>query len=179
MADRIKITHRGYEVHFGQNSYTWTCSDLGIDNIDLGKVKDAIDRVCLKVRKENAVEAYYFSGRHDDKPKLLDAKIIEYIEPVTEKTAPFGTGPKKVVGHQVAVMYQGDYSDRVTRNKERLEHLVRKTPEALTILEEIRANCAQIRALGEKNRQLEKQFPRLTLDDIPALVKIANTEPES
>lgn len=36
---KIEIQYQGYAISFGHNSGLWSCRELGLENIDISKVK--------------------------------------------------------------------------------------------------------------------------------------------
>jgi hypothetical protein len=176
MSEKIEIPYRGYAISFGHNSGLWSCRELGQENIDINKVKAGIDRVCLKLRKENAVECLYLA--HED--ELHPANIIEYAGHSTKKTGPFGTGPRVFESHLVYAM-RPSYSstDRHSRQRDKLDNFVQRGPLTDAILAEIKAERETIKRAEQRIHELKKQYPRVTIDDIQALVKIATVEAEA
>lgn len=170
---KIAIQYRGFEITFSENAGTWRCWDLDIENVDISKVKAKIDHTALKLRKENSFDCLYLG--HED--ELIPAKIIEYLGEVKEKGPPFGTGPLVHKGYLVAAMRPGySVSDRPSRQKDRLKSFVRPGPTADAIQAEIRAERETIKRAQERILELRGRYPRVTIEDIATLVKIAEGE---
>ena len=167
----VKIDYRGYEIRFGENPGTWSSFDFSVDDIDINKVKAAIDKQLLKIRKGAGVDAILLDGY--DPIVGVPVKIIEYLHPITERSGSFGTGERKVVGHTVAVsgMFKGN--DRVSRRQEPLSRLAVPCDFTLEMLAKIKANSQEIARIRDANEKLKKQIGCISLDAIETLRKVA------
>lgn len=176
MDEKIEIQYRGYAISFGHNSGLWSCRELDLENIDISKVKAGIDRICLKLRKENAVDCLYLT--HGD--ELHPAKIIEYAGHSTKRIGPAGTGPR-VFEHHLVYAMRPSYSstDRHSRQRDNLDSFIQPGPLTDAILAEINSERETIKRAKQRIYELKQQYPRVTIDDIQALVKIAAVEAEA
>lgn len=169
MSERIKIPYRGYEITLSDNSGEWRCWDLGVENVDITKVKAAIDRIALKERKKEAVKALMlgWNGR------VEEVTIIDYNGPIKDRKDGALTGEKVVVDHSVWVMKPGAYGKGMGRNKEKLSQIIRPGPHTDGLIAEIAEQEALEKAAREKAHQLRKRLPRLGVEDIAGLIKLS------
>jgi hypothetical protein len=175
MADPIRIEYRGCIIQFSENQSIWRSYDLDVENVDLSKVKAAIDRILLKVRKDNATPVLFLADEYSSNSKLSEGSIIEYIGECKSSTG-YGKNAKDVLDHKVAVVGKRGTNERESRRTETLSKLVKKCPEAFEVLAKVNALESEIREMETKLRALRKTYPRLTVEDISALVKIADTQ---
>lgn len=175
---RIEIIHRGYPITFSENESVWRCWDLDAENMDLTKVKAAIDRELLKVRKDNATPAMYLDhGGYGRISTLIEGTITEYQGAIMEGRGSFGTGPKEVVDHKVGFVAQRGKKDRASKRCEKLSGMIRPGADSEQILQQINALEQECDSIEKRISALKKSFPRLTVEDISALVKIAEDPP--
>lgn len=165
----IKIEYRGYEVHFGENSNEWWSSDFSVQDVDLGKVKAAMDKQLLKIRKASSVDGLIIEGE----ATAIPVKIVEYIRPITEKTGQFGLGEKKVVGHYVAIMGMFRGNSKPARREIRLSEIMIDCEDTHAEVEQCRRFTKEAKRLNALAKESLDGCPRVQLSGIETLVKVA------
>jgi len=174
MSDQVVIEYRGYKIRFGENSGEWWCSDFNASNMDISKVKAVIDRHLLRVRKASSVDALIENGGFgDDFRNLVPVKIVEYLKPSKKRTGQFGLGEEVVEDHVVAVMGTFSGNDRASRREEKLSTLYKPGTFTDALAAEIAEERRVIEAARKRIHELREKIPRIPLDEIAELVKVA------
>lgn len=177
MSDPIKTEYRGHAIFYGENSDEWHCNDVGrsgASSSSLAKVKQAIDKMYLDLRKKAATPCFEI-GIYN-RGQRTESVCIEYIEPVWEGGGWNTAVPRHVANHKVAVVAKRDGSTKPSRRETKLSELMPDTPEAEAAWQEFKRLCAIAEAANKAANAAFDAIPRLTVDDIAALVEIKNNE---
>lgn len=160
--------YRGHTIRWSDNSDEWTCYDLS-DKVrsspKLSRIKAAIDRLYLAERKANATPCYELS-QHG---KRIESTVVEYLGARTKTS---WTGNTTTTTHKVAVVAKREGSERPSRREAELTSLAPATPEVERAYSEYLALKAEAQAAADKADRAFKAIPRLSLDDIEALVRL-------
>lgn len=180
MSNTPKIEYRGYDIWFNENMDEWSVHGLNYSNKSLKLCRDHIDRLYLKMRKENSVQVYALCVPHSSKSSeevyFETGTMIDYIREVTERER-FSNDKGPVVDHRVAVVSQRRDSTKPARREEKMSHLVKPGHEAEAALVRIKAaRAAVLQAQAAFDAEVES-LPRFTLDDIAMLVKASKASP--
>ena len=169
----IEVEHRGYTIRFNENSDEWYCSALSGKSYSAAKlstVKAAIDRMLLSVRKASAYPCYEIGGSYHRDPMKHSAKIIEFVGTKIERDYSNRPKPPK---HIVASVAQRNHSEKASRREVNISELMPDTPEAHAAFALFENACAREREAHAATLAAFDAIPRVTLDMIPDLVKIA------
>lgn len=165
----ITVEHRGYTIRFNENSDEWTCPEAGYySHQKLSTVKTYIDKMTLAVRKKSALLCFEIDRTYASK---TESKIIEYLG--QEKKRNYSTGNFDLGDHRVAVVAQRGGSDRATRSTMTVGNLMPDTPEAHDAFERYLSLHKAAEVAAKTAREAFNAIPRVTVDMIPDLVRIA------
>lgn len=161
----IETEHRGVKIRYSDNEDTWYCSELSFSHASLRRVKARIDKWWKDARSAAAMEVYRIGGDGTIRP----AQVVEYLGESTSY------GRRRIL---VAVMGDNHGSGTSRRSEVNLDELALPTAE-------LDVGRALLERLKQQKRDIEDQIartvrdlPRLTLEDIPELVKLRdNPEP--
>jgi hypothetical protein len=177
----IEIEYRGHVIRYSENADEWTCYDLNsYSSPKLSNVKQRIDKMYLDQRRKSALPCYILEGGYDIHGPLrkIEASIIEYVGPEHRRDHSRGM-TADVVDHKVATTAVRHGNERASRTVSELSGLMADTPEALAAFDQAVALYKKARAAWDAYREAVKQIPRVSLDDIPDLVRIASNQEES
>ena len=169
----IEVNYRGYMIRFNENSDEWWCGDLSGKSYaspKLSTVKAAIDRMLLSVRKESAVTCFEIGGGYTANPYKVEAKIVEFIK--TKQDHDWKGNPRPPV-HIVASVAQRSGSSKASRREVNIADLMPDTPEAHAAFERLLEAAERERIATQATKAAFDAIPRVTLDMISNLVKIA------
>lgn len=172
MAD-IVVEHRGYVIRFNENADEWACHDAGYySSPSLAKVRARIDKIALDTRKKAAVDCFEISGGSwRSTAEKVPAKIIEFIKTKADKDYRGNPLPPK---HIVASVAQRSMSERASRKEVYLAELMPDTPEAHAAFARFDDACKRLREAQKAADEALKAVPRMTIDMIDELVRIAS-----
>lgn len=180
----IETTYRGHLIRYGENSDEWYCADLESGNkshASLGKLKAKIDKMYLDLRKKAAIKAFEISGNsvyNGGVPSIEEGMVVEYIGQAKSyvSSANRGSGGYVEGAHKVAMIATRRGNERPSRAEKTIGEIMPDTPEAHAAFAEA-VRLAQIaKAAVAAAVEALKAVPRLTIDDIPDLVKIKQSE---
>lgn len=174
----ITTEYRGYEIKWSDNADEWVCYDAGegVSGSSLLKVKEAIDRINLKARKDAAVPCIelHSSSRGIGKTESM---IVQYIGPKIDRVGSYFEGyTQAITGHKVATVGKRRGNKKATRSVNELHKLMPDTPEAhaaLAIADQLRKVAIEADAMADAAFKL---IPRMQLSDVQRLVEITQTE---
>jgi len=167
----IKTEHRGYEIHFSENMDEWSCRDCNVTHQSLLKVKAAIDKLHLKLRKESAVECFEIdTDLSNFKVKLIDAKLIDFtgMKPARSWDRESGKIPF------VASVAKRGNKERAARQEKNLSSLAPISAETRAAIDEANRRGQEAREARTAFNEALKAIPRLALDDIGGLIKASD-----
>ena len=170
----ISVEHRGYTIRFSENADEWSCNDVQtkdgryLSSPSLAKVRAGIDRMLLDVRKASAVRAIEIGSSHH--PSFVEALITEFIKTVNNRDYKNRELPPK---HVVAVVSTRGGDKKAARRLVTLNDLAPDTPEAHGAFEYFKAKEAEAATAAAVAREAFDGIPRMTLDMIEPLVRIA------
>lgn len=164
--------YRGHKIRWSDNSDEWTCYDLS-DKVrsspKLSLIKAAIDRLYLAERKANAVPCFEIG--HDG--TRTESNVVEYLGAKIQRA---WSGGEQRTEHKVAVVATRKGSERPSRREAKLDDLMPSNVDvdaAWLHYQSLRA--IEKRAKAAADAAL-KAIPRLTLDDVTALVELHDRE---
>jgi hypothetical protein len=172
----LSTEYRGYTIRYNDNSDEWTCADLGRKNSapTLSKMKANIDDYLRSIRKEAAVICYELNAHLSI--KLTEATVTEYIGPTIDGSS-WGSNPRHVSGHKVAIAAKREGNERIVRREGRLKDCVPMTEEAAQAITEAKRLERIAKAAQADYERAIKAIPRLTIDDVAGLVKASGVDP--
>lgn len=180
----LETTHRGYTIRYSENGDKWCSYDAGdgMEADTLSKMKEKIDRMITKAKKETAVD---FLVIEDDpsahKTTLTEAKMTGYLGPRLGRADGYSSLRKKVEGHRVEAVYVakrwGMRGEKAARRGIDLQECCPDTPEVHAALEEANRLGLLARQAEAAHRKAVAAIPRLTLADIDHLVKLSGIDP--
>jgi hypothetical protein len=172
----IEVDHRGYKITFNENADEWYCADVGnyYTSPSLAKVRARIDAMLLAVRKASAVKCFEIGKAHSStfSQSKTEAQIVEYVKKVENKK--YHSNEVVSIDHVVAVVAQRPGSSRASRRDAELKELMPDTPEAHAAHEAFLVFLAEERAATARAREAFAAIPRVTLEQVEELRKIAN-----
>ncbi|RWX72558.1 hypothetical protein [Mesorhizobium sp. M2A.F.Ca.ET.039.01.1.1] len=179
MAD-IEATHRGYVIRFNENSDEWYCSELGstsgyYSSPSLSKIKARIDKMLLDVRKKSAFPCFEIGGWTHARAEKSEAQITEYLgrgKSYNHKLN-HGSGGYEPGPHRVASVAQRGANEKASRKEIEINTLMPDTPEAHAAFVLFEEACRREQAAKKATKAAFDAIPRVTLDMIPDLVRIA------
>lgn len=174
----MKTEYRGHVISYSENSDEWWCSDIGYSNVSMAKVKARIDAVYLKLRKESAVPCYEIGSYGSGRDLLTEATVIEYLKEIWEGGG-WDSKPRRLTNHKVAVVAQREGSTRASRRETELSRLAKATPETLAAADVARERYAEYLAAQKAYEAAVAAIPRLTIEDVEALVRVHKSEAEA
>lgn len=170
----IEVNHRGYTIHYNENTDEWCASGANMfSHAKLTTVRGKIDQMLRAERQASSVPAFFidadpFRGPQNPEP----ATVIEYVRERWDRD--YKTGLNVMRGHTVAVMAGGiGMKDRKSRRDVNMESLMPANPEALAAYSNYLDIKHELQKLVVKARQAVAAVPRLTLEDIAELHRIA------
>lgn len=154
----IETEYKGHKIRWSDNEDQWVVS--GWDKMQgpsLAKLKQRIDKELLEVRKAGAVRCLRVMTSLGSST-LEDATVVEYLG-----------------GNQVAAMLPVafDRTGKLSRQHVNLSYLAHDTWEVRDAVERASALKRKAEELSRQADSIIKAIPRLTVADIPALVKAA------
>lgn len=176
----ITTEYRGYTIRWSDNQDCWVCFDAGrgVEHVSLAKVKEAIDRLNLKQRKESAFACFELSDRHNSVSKT-EASIIEYMGAKIERPAWHESDrTPKIVGHKVAATAIRDGHTRITRRETELKNFMPDTPEAHVAFRRAELAAELVREASALFKLALSQIPSVSVEQIAPLVKLYEAENE-
>lgn len=164
--------YRGHKIRWSNNADEWTCYDLS-DKVRssprLSLIKAAIDRLYLAERKSIATPCFEI-GYNGER---TESNVVEYLGFKIQRS---WSGGDQKTEHKVAVVAKRTGSERPSRCERDLYSLMPVSAEAEAAYSEFkRLREIEKRAKADADAALEA-VPRLTLDDIQALVDLHNRE---
>jgi hypothetical protein len=164
--------YRGHKINWSDNSDEWTCYDLS-DKVrsspKLSLIRAAIDRLYLAERKANAVPCFEL-GIHGDR---TESHVSEYLGPKIDRS---WDGRETKTRHKVAVVAVRSGSERPSRRELELTNLMASTPEAEAAWGHDRKLYVAEQEAKRAADEAWAAIPRLTLDQIAALVELHNRD---
>lgn len=173
----MKTEYRGHTISYSENSDEWWCSDINYSNISMAKVKAKIDAMYLKLRKESAVPCYEINSHGGRSELLTESTVIEYIKGIYRGDTWTGK-PVTLVNHMVAVVAQRQGSTRAARREIELSRLAPATPETRAAADLVRQRHDEYLAAMKAYEAAVEAIPRLTIEDVDALVRVHKSEAE-
>ena len=178
----IETTHRGYKIRYSENGDEWTSYEAGdgMSAPTLSKLKEKIDRMIAKAKKETAVDFLVIEDNGSGKKTILtEAKMTAYLGPDVGNKG-YSSLEKEVKGHRVEAIYVarkwGKADEKAARRSLSLSDCSPDTSEAHEAL----AEANRLGLLAEKaaadHRRAVAAIPRLTLADIETLVKLSGID---
>jgi len=182
----LETEHRGYKIRYGENSDEWYSSDAG-DNMTaptLSALKTKIDRMIAKQKKNTAIDAMVLdvslSVISNEKTTAINAKLTAYVGPELAKRGGISSG-QQVTGHKVETIYVatrwGKADERPARRVISLSNCCPIGPATDAAIEEANRLGEIAKQAVQQHRKAIDAIPRLTLDQIEALVKISGIDP--
>lgn len=162
---RLTVDHRGYTLHYSENEDAWNCYDLGICNVSLAKTKAAVDKLLLKARKDAKFPCLQLG--YDGTVTAVD--IIEYIEAKVSKDY---KSKHDVTKHYVASLGHRTGRGVASRSVSALDAFIHDTPDNRAALDQANELRAQAKILERNAAAVQGTIPRVTMDDIAALVRL-------
>jgi len=171
----IEVEHRGYTIRFSENADEWSCLDVEdikgrrVSSQSLSKVKAAIDKMLLDVRKANAVDCFELAGDHGWEPKATETRIIEYVEQKKDRVYNPKTGNSDLVAgaHIVGCVARRNGNKQAARRNVKLDDLMPDTPDAHAALAQAKAAHERKTLAEQEYRRAFAAIPRVTIDMIP------------
>lgn len=176
----IETTYRDHTIRFNENTDEWSCYDVGsaFSSPSLSKVKARIDKMYRDLRKSAAIPCFELSGGYSDRPpRTTEGTLIEYLGPIMERPPYNSPSPDLVLkGYKVAVVATRGGNKQAGRAEVKLHDLMPDTPEAHEALSAARVAYEAVKVAVAAYKEAYDNIPRLTLDDIPDLVKVKETQ---
>jgi hypothetical protein len=162
----IETEHRGIKVRYSDNEDTWYCSELSFSHASLRRVKARIDKWWKDARSKAAIDVYRIGTDGTIRP----AQVVEYLglKGSYHRNRPL-----------VAVLSSYGRTDKPTRSEVNLDELALISPEIEAARVRLETLKQQKRDIDEQITQTVQGLTRLTVEDIPELVKLReNPEPD-
>lgn len=170
----ISTTYRGYEITYNENTEQWNCYDLessysGKDSSSpkLSTIRAKIDKMVTDMRKAAAVEAFEINTNHTSKPSKRNCIVTEYLGNVKGR---YSWEPE--ITPKVASVSLRNGKSKPTRSEIAITMIMPNTREALEAYEDAAAAYREIEKARAVYAERLAAIPRLSLDDIKALVEI-------
>lgn len=173
MSQRLETEHRGYPIYYGENSDKWHCRDIDLQADTLSALKRKIDEIDRKARQAAAVICYELVPRRGHQVETRDAKLIEYLG--TRRPQKHQGDPDEPQ-HVVASMAKRSFGERVGRQEVKLRDLVPISEEAHKAIDHANALGAKVAEAEAAYKAAVAAIPRLQIDDIDGLVKVAGAD---
>lgn len=166
----IKIEHRGYTIRFNENADEWTCSEADYySSPSLSKVKAKIDKMLLDVRKASSVTVFEISHGFG-RMSRYESKLTEFVKTKHDKD---WRGNALPPSHIVASVAARDGTKKPARREMKLSDMMPDTPEAHAAYAACETLFREAKAAEKRAIAAFDAIPRVTLDDIRALVRLA------
>lgn len=169
----LALTYRGYTIRWSDNEDCWVCYDAGkgINNVSLLKLKEAIDRLNRKERKDAALSCFEIDARHNAVEKV-EASLIEYLGPKIERAAWHENKPPQIVGHKVASVALRGGNSQASRRETTLDKFMPDTPEAHEAFHRAELAAAMVREANAVLKLAVGMIPRVSIEEIQKLVEL-------
>lgn len=175
----IETIYRGHTIRYTDNADEWTCYDVqdakgqSYSSPKLSNVKAAIDKMFLDMRKRSAFPCFELGKSHH--PTKTAATIIEYVEHKIERNFYRPTEPS-IDRHVVAAVAQRTGRERAVRRTADITEFMPDTPEAHEAYQRFLAARQRAQEAEKDARDAFDAIPRVSIDMIPDLVRIKNSE---
>ena len=170
----ITVEHRGYKIVFNEHADEWSCPEVNhFSSPSLLKVRAKIDSMLLSVRKKIAVKCFEIGSSHNSRwaQEKIEATIVEYEK--QEIVRKYGSQETISINHLVASVAQRPGSSKASRRTAKLSELMSDTPEAHAAHDAFLVLLEEERAAARRTEAAFKAIPRVTVEDIAELHKIA------
>jgi hypothetical protein len=162
----VTVEHKGMSIRWSDNEDQWTCMEMGASSPSLSSIKRKIDAFRRKERKGASVAALYLSNYGS---RSMPCEIVEYL----------GKKGNGSFQREKVATIRSSVSDKPSRNEDNMSDIALDN-------DVNRASVEQAKLLSDRASELEKQareimssIPRITRDDIAALVLCAGPELET
>lgn len=158
--------HRGYDIHFRDNSETWSCHRLNLEHEKLSVVKEKINTLDKKARDLGegipviTVSEYGTVGMQEAKAISIDVNREDVW--VLTMVPDYGSGR---FNRAVKIVE--------ARRKEKLKELILDTPEARSAIQAWLDAEKEALRVAREMRAFLKGLPRLTIPEIASLEQLA------
>lgn len=176
----IETAHRGYTVRFSENEDNWRCYDLDLENASLAKLKEQIDKLLLKVRKESAVDVLIVGSEYSShftvtEGRAIDAKI-GYERHRSGYTGQETKEPTRKVSLGIFSNRRG--GDRGGKSFYPISDVSLPTPEVYAAVAEVERLRKIAKAAEEAVRAAVRAIPRISEEDVAGLIRAATEKHE-
>ena len=179
----LETSHRGYAIRYSENEDKWRSYEAGdgMEAETLSKLKDKIDRMIAKQKKETSINFFVLEGDHSRLVNsLTEAKMTAYVGPEM-KNKSYSSTEKVVVGHKVEAIYVasnwGKRGEKAARRSIGLNDCCLDTAEVHAAVAEANRLGTIAKQAAAAHHNAVKAIPRMTLADIESLVKLSGIDP--
>lgn len=154
---RITTEHNGYEITYGENSDTWSCWALQLEEKTLTKLKDRINKLLADARRISVPVIQVTNSWQRDAP--MNAVMLD-----PDGKSVWCTYPEK----QYARFTNRLIGEKTRRTKESFESLVLDTPDNRRLIEAWRSAVEETRRAQEREKAARDAIPRVTAESLKA-----------
>ena len=165
----IETEHKGYEIRYSENEDCWNCYDLDVTGTSLSRIKAAIDKELLKIRKASAVDVIQLSAAHSSERKTTEVRAVD-ARPVGRRTYNATPG----WDYEIGVMTPGKRGKSFVK----ASSLAEPTPEVFEQIKAARALQAEADKAEKLAREAWEAIPRISHEYVAGLIKAATEKVE-
>lgn len=152
---RLTTEHRGFAIHYGENSDDWNCHALELAAPTLSALKRKIDAVERTTRKTESIPAFVIGHRGEIEAVIITAKVGKSSGPV-----------RRYWDEKEGVWCVSTDGKEKRRKKVELKYCVEGTSENRAMIDEYRQLCGVIKAAEKAAKDYLATLPRMAMDAI-------------
>lgn len=178
MAD-IQTEHRGYTVRYSENEDNWRCYDLDLEDASLAKLKERIDKLLLKVRKESAVDVLIVGSEHSSHFTVTEGRAIDAKVGFERQRSSYSSEAKEPIRKvSLGIFSNRRGGDRGGKSFYPISDVSLPTPEVYAAVAEVERLRKIAKAAEEAVRAAVRAIPRISEEDVAGLIRAATEKHE-
>ena len=178
MAD-IQTEHRGYTVRYSENEDNWRCYDLDLEDASLAKLKERIDKLLLKVRKESAVDVLIVGSEHSSHFSVTEGRAIDAKVGFERQRSSYSGDAKEPIRKvSLGIFSNRRGGDRGGKSFYPISDVSLPTPEVYAAVAEVERLRKIAKAAEDAVKAAVRAIPRISEDDVAGLIRAATEKHE-
>ena len=175
----IETAHRGYTVRFSENEDYWRCYDLDLENASLAKLKEQIDKLLLKVRKESAVDVLIVGSEHSSHFSVTEGRAIDAKVGFERQRSSYSGDAKEPIRKvSLGIFSNRRGGDRGGKSFYPISEISLPTPEVYAAIAEVERLRKIAKAAEEAVKAAVRAIPRISEEDVAGLIRAATEKHE-
>lgn len=178
MAD-IQTVHRDYAIRYSENEDNWRCYDLDLEDASLAKLKERIDKLLLKVRKESAVDVLIVGSEHSSHFTVTEGRAIDAKVGFERQRSSYSSEAKEPIRKvSLGIFSNRRGGDRGGKSFYPISDVSLPTPEVYAAIAEVERLRKIAKAAEEAVKAAVRAIPRISEEDVAGLIRAATEKHE-